>query len=223
MNSYNFNKFKQSEAIMGKTGCNEINYINKVVEDKLEDKLADKGLPNEPDAYKIESCDEKSLVREAALKIKKDKPDYNIIFVIGNSGRFLDTFVDGTQSASHIIWQRINTSEKGTAFELMKKEAKIFKDTGKSSGTTTVQQILDAEKATAYGFAELVIASNNSASVEYKELDPKDQKIKTVLKINLTLGTETKPSYNKNFGYLKNSKDTPATTKTAKRKLRKLK
>jgi hypothetical protein len=130
--------------------------------------------------------------------IIKDKPDYNIIFVIGNSGRFLDPWFDGKQSSSHIVWQRINAKD-GLAIDILK-DSKPYPKDGKALAALH-KKILDADNTTAYGFAELSTYTNDKLVVEFKELDKiKDPNAPhTVLKITLekTSGDKAKsvPEY----------------------------
>lgn len=170
--SYKFNEFVQSKELPDKiVGCKEINNVKSY---KFDPQMT----------YTLKDCPDTPT--EDTIEIKKI-PDYNIIFVIGNSGRFLDPFFDGKQSASHIVWQRINTP-LGLAAQLMKDKK-------------GVDEIVAADAKTAYGFAELTTYSNDSLVVEFKEFDQRKDpaSIKTVLKITLNKDKDkTLPAYTSN-------------------------
>ena len=173
------------------TGCKE---INNIPDFNFADKMD----------YSLKDCPSAETNTEFTIK---DNPDYDIIFVIGNSGRFLDQFFDGKNSSSHIVWQRINTGPEGLAIDLSGKKSATDKD---------VTNVINADKKTAYGFAEFTTTSNSAATIVFKELDPNKGKgqIVSVLKIQLKKGAESVPKY---------TISSPSSSSTPSKQKRKLK
>ena len=179
--SYNFNGFKPSEESKEPiNGCKEINNIKTYA--------FEAGKVQVP-----KDCDKSGKTVEDTIQIKKLNPEYNIVFVIGNSGRYLDNFFTGLESSSFVVWQRIN-APKGLAAQMM------------SAKKSTVDQILEADSHTAYGYADLEFHSNDKLTISYIEVDREDLSKptpKVVLKLTLdkekdiTAPTFTLNNYNK--------------------------
>lgn len=136
-------------------------------------------------------CDAENDSKQVEIKIKNE-PEYNVIFVIGNSGRFLDPFMDGKGSMSDVVWQRIK-AEKGLPITLMKQKS-TRTDFSDAAIKKDVDEILEANKMTSYGFAELLL-EKNTATITFKDYDFTTHKTPIVKIVKITKGNTKSTPY----------------------------